>query len=256
MSKPSVAIIVPFRIQQGQNRQWELQRFIPHMTSMMDKLLQTKDIIKYHIYVIEQHYEKKFNRGLLLNIGAYLCHKSYDTFIFHDVDLLPDETLGKWYSHLPIYLQRYGRRLNICGPIHIASCWKDRYIGESYFGGIVSFHRKMFQECNGFPNTFWGWGGEDDALLKRCKENNFDIQKVRLGSIRDIETDGFGNQMNLQEKLDFLKKNKEWKCHNKWEMKHEDITQWMYNGLCNVHRLFNILDFETSGDMTKIHVQI
>jgi predicted glycosyltransferase involved in capsule biosynthesis len=44
----------------------------------------------------------------------------------------------------------------------------DRYSGnEKYLGGIVSFSIKQFEDINGFPNNFWGWGGEDDEMKKR-----------------------------------------------------------------------------------------
>ena len=34
----SVAIIVPFRIQAGQNREWELNQFTSYMTKYMNEL--------------------------------------------------------------------------------------------------------------------------------------------------------------------------------------------------------------------------
>ena len=76
----TVAIIVPFRIQKKQNREWELQQFIPHMETMMNQLVNERKIQSYHIYVIEQNQsQKKFNRGLLLNIGANFARQSYPT---------------------------------------------------------------------------------------------------------------------------------------------------------------------------------
>ena len=47
----NIAIIVPFRIQKGQNREWELSQFIPHMKDMMDSLVDNKEIDNYHIYI-------------------------------------------------------------------------------------------------------------------------------------------------------------------------------------------------------------
>ena len=98
-----VAIIVPFRIQKGQNREWELEQFTLYMTKYMDEILKNEKITKYHIYVIEQDYGKKFNRGMLLNIGFHLTNKSYNTFIFHDVDLLPSKNIQRYYSIEPKY---------------------------------------------------------------------------------------------------------------------------------------------------------
>ena len=76
----TVAIIVPFRIQKKQNREWELQQFIPHMEAMMNQLVNERKIQSYHIYVIEQNQsQKKFNRGMLLNIGANFARQLYET---------------------------------------------------------------------------------------------------------------------------------------------------------------------------------
>lgn len=49
--------------------------------------------------------------------------------------------------------------------------------GGRYFGGVVSFNREDFEKINGFPNTFWGWGGEDDEMYSR-------IMEVRAGAKR------------------------------------------------------------------------
>lgn len=34
----------------------------------------------------------------------------------------------------------------------------------------MAFNRKDFEAINGFPNTFWGWGGEDDEMYSRIVE--------------------------------------------------------------------------------------
>lgn len=46
-----------------------------------------------------------------------------------------------------------------------------RYLdNRRYFGGVVAFNRADFETINGFPNTFWGWGGEDDEMYSRIVE--------------------------------------------------------------------------------------
>ena len=140
----SVAIIVPYRdIHPKQNRSKHLQKFVPHMLNFLSKQLQKGTIVDYHIYIIEQSNDsRKFNRGKLLNIGFDLACKNrcrskktysdivdHDVFIFHDVDLLPnnDDVLGPYYTQFPKV------------PVHIARVW-DRYSNNpKYFGGIISF---------------------------------------------------------------------------------------------------------------------
>ena len=47
-----------------------------------------------------------------------------------------------------------------------------------YFGGITSFSVSQFKQINGFPNNFWGLGGEDDELHKRTKKVGMEISLV------------------------------------------------------------------------------
>lgn len=36
-----------------------------------------------------------------------------------------------------------------------------------FFGGVSGLTVEQFHKINGFPNAFWGWGGEDDDLWNR-----------------------------------------------------------------------------------------
>lgn len=141
--QPKVAIIVPYRdVSKERTREQQLQRFVPEMCKYLDA-----SVADYEIFIVEQSNDRrKFNRGKLLNIGFDLaCKQNCSIFIFHDVDLLPSAELRPYYLQLPTEK-----------PIHIARVW-DRYNSNpSYFGGVVSFSKEMFERVNGFPNTFWG----------------------------------------------------------------------------------------------------
>ena len=140
----SVAIIVPFRdLHPAQNRSKHLKAFVPHMVQFLTKLKKDGLVSDFHIYIMNQSDDqRKFNRGKLLNIGFDMAKKSkrgHDVFIFHDVDLLPNDDLGAWYAKFPKT------------PIHIARVW-DRYSGnKKYFGGVVSFSSSDYKRINGFP---------------------------------------------------------------------------------------------------------
>lgn len=75
------------------------------------------------------------------------------------MDLLPSPELVPYYLEPPA-----------AGPVHIAHVW-GRYSGNpKYIGGAVAFTAEHFRRINGFPNTFWGWGGEDDEMRRRIDE--------------------------------------------------------------------------------------
>jgi hypothetical protein len=202
------------------------------MKQYLTNLITTHKIQDYHIYIIEQsNDQRKFNRGKLLNIGFdYALKRSvkhpprHNIFIFHDVDLLPQPDVSEWYATVPTK------------PIHIARVW-DRYSNNTkYFGGIVSFSESDMKRINGYPNTFWGWGGEDDEMQKRLETCGIQWVGPSSGTIQDLE------MMDLKTKLGFLKENKEWKCMVKWEAWEEHATTWRVNGLADLS--YDILKIE------------
>jgi len=116
--------------------------------------------VRYRIYIVEQSIDgRKFNRGKLLNIGFDLAEKDgCEMIVLHDVDLLPSPELLDYYTTIPGI------------PMHIAKLWNRYNNNDKYFGGIVAFSVQQFRLINGFPNNFWGWGGEDDEMMKRIDE--------------------------------------------------------------------------------------
>lgn len=221
------AIIVPFRESDSVNktRTKQLNRF----TAFMADYLKGH---KYHIIVIEQSDDnRKFNRGMLLNIGfeyAYTSDFGFTNYVFHDVDLLPSEELKEYYIETP------GKN-----PVHIAAVW-DRYNSNPrYFGGIVAFRGDIFDKVNGYPNNFWGWGGEDDELYARVVRKKLEIKKPTKGSILDME------QMTVAQKLDYLNAH-DAKFMQKREAlaKHEET--WKHNGVN--HLSFQEIGHSSCGD--------
>lgn len=183
----TIAIILPFREANGQQRAEQLTSFVEHMKTFIFKGAPDN----YRIYVIEQSVDERlFNRGALLNAGYTIASadRDYNAYIFHDVDLLPSQELAPFYTRAPPAGTAF----------HIAGVWK-RYCGATFFGGAVSFTSADFEATNGFPNTYWGWGGEDDELRDRTRENRIRITRPLTGSMVDLEN------LSLKEKLEQLK---------------------------------------------------
>jgi N-terminal domain of galactosyltransferase len=42
-----------------------------------------------------------------------------------------------------------------------------RLLYPEFFGGVTAMRGDHFEKLNGFPNQYYGWGGEDDELWYR-----------------------------------------------------------------------------------------
>ncbi|XP_009272759.1 PREDICTED: beta-1,4-galactosyltransferase 4 [Aptenodytes forsteri] len=151
-----VAILIPHR-----NREKHLLYLLEHLHPFLQR-----QQLDYGIYVIHQAGSTKFNRAKLLNVGYLeaLKEANWDCFIFHDVDLVPENDFNIYMcdrqpKHLVVGRNNTGYRL--------------RYQG--YFGGVTALTRDQFSKVNGFSNNYWGWGGEDDDLRIRVE-----MQKMRV----------------------------------------------------------------------------
>ncbi|KAM4620847.1 beta-1,4-galactosyltransferase 4 [Polymixia lowei] len=156
IARQSVAILIPHR-----NREKHLLYLLHHLHPFLQR-----QQLHYGIYVIQQAGDATFNRAKLLNVGYLEALKdhNWECFIFHDVDLVPENDYNlymcdKQPKHLVV-----GRN---------ATGYKLRYKG--YFGGVTAMTKDQFDKVNGFSNTYWGWGGEDDDLRIRVQ-----LQKMKI----------------------------------------------------------------------------
>ena len=176
MSK-KISIIVPYR-----NREEHMKQFIPHM----EKTLKSENI-DFEIVIVHQADDKKFNRAKLLNVGFQESPDS-DYYAFHDVDMLPidsDYSFPDGPTHLATEAEQFGYKLPYDG----------------YFGGVTLFDKESFIKINGYSNSYWGWGAEDDDVLLRCMITEIPTyrKKCRYRSLdhtRDIEQTQY--MLNIQ----------------------------------------------------------
>ena len=245
-AKHKTAIIVPFRDTKDGSRGLQLDQFIERMTEFMGNNA-------YTIYIINQTDDgRKFNRGALLNVGYRLAIEDSDNdiFVFHDVDLLPNDAL----------LPRYTTPPSKNSGVHISKMW-DRYKGsdtntDHYFGGIVSFDKETYKTVNGYPNSFWGWGGEDDVIRDRMRhmsilvEDGADIDGE--GKITDLEN------LTLNQKRIVLNKfDGKTKAQFKRERVKQDVNNWQDDGVDQV--IWNDKKDSIPDELKQIsndHVQI
>lgn len=139
-----LAIVVPYRDR------------AEHLAIFEKAMLAYDYGVDFHIYIVEQHGNGKFNRGKLCNVGFLEAEKlGFTHVIFHDVDMIPH---GVDYSPAP----------NVTHLAARATQFKKELPYPKYLGGVVMFEREAFRKVGGFANDFWGWGLEDDDLYCRC----------------------------------------------------------------------------------------
>ena len=272
ISNNKLNIIVAYRNHPNDNtRKIQLEIFKEQISKIFN------GITDYHIYVIEQESERedydklseelkqegskmaKFNLGMLKNIGFQLANKENNKiknayYVLSDVDLLPSNELIEEYLRYPnnpIHLGNKGTRYNLDG--------KD---DDNFLGGVLSVNKDDFIKCNGYPNNFWGWGGEDNALLNRLNIKKMKIDRPEYPVI-DLE------DMDVKEKMIDLKKRenieqKKWEklCsdssifYEKYKNEKEkdgtkidcqNLNNWESNGLNNLEGLYKIISEEHKG---------
>lgn len=158
IAQQKVAMIIPFR-----NRDEHLKYWLYYLHPILQR-----QQLDYGVYIINQAGEETFNRAKLLNIGYAEALKDYDydCFVFSDVDLIPmdDRNFYKCYNqprHLSVSMDKFGFRLPY----------------TQYFGGVSSLSKEQFLKINGFPNNYWGWGGEDDDIFNRVTSKGMTISR-------------------------------------------------------------------------------
>jgi hypothetical protein len=150
-----LGIIIPYR-----NREEHLKKMLPHTVSFFRR---NTDIEPLFV-LAEQDDDLPFNRGAIVNHAYAACAGMIDYVCFHDVDYLP-----MWADYtepnLPSRIVWYGMDKRPVGH------GTDRaVIAQRYGLAAVAVMRKWhFEACNGYSNTYWGWGYEDTDLAKRLE---------------------------------------------------------------------------------------
>jgi hypothetical protein len=141
-----MSLIVPFRL-----REEHLKVFLPYIQNYLKE-----QSINFEIIIVNQNDKQPFNRAKLMNVGVLHAADDSDYYVFHDVDLLPENIDYRFCNHslkLFTYIKQEDKQY--------------KKYKESNFGGAVLVPKNIFFDINGFSNNYWQWGSEDDDFLMR-----------------------------------------------------------------------------------------
>ena len=109
-----------------------------------------------------------FNKGRLFNTGVHYIEKhqslNITCLVLHDVDLIPEND-GNFYSCESAHAKHTTIRVR---QLNSKRGYTRFY--EFLIGGVLILTLDMYKKVNGFSNSYWGWGGEDDDLSLRFIE--------------------------------------------------------------------------------------
>lgn len=217
-SEENLLIIVPFAdLRPEECREEQLRKFISHFQ---------KSGLRTTIVIAEQVAPKdQFNRGMLINLGVYWYTSrsgSPKVIVTHDVDMLPNKELLSQYNN--------SNEAMILFPNSPTA--KSTYGYQIGIGGAISsFQYDVFKRINGYPNTFWGWGGEDNALEFRIKTCGIKPVMVKKGDF--INTDA--QRLSGKGKMDYLNKNKI-RNMQAWEGLARNKKNWRVDGYAQLDK--------------------
>mgnify|MGYP006143354101 CR=1 FL=1 len=127
--------------------------------------------VEFDVFAVNQVDDFPFNRGALLNIGVQhaLATKpsrsrahsagtvlAYDYLALQDIDRFPSAVNRSCIQPAATYYAFPAMRPHALNPQALA-------------GGVLVVSTKLFRAVNGFSNTYWGYGSEDNDLFLRLR---------------------------------------------------------------------------------------
>ena len=228
-TQPVVWVVVPFQSSPGDDRAAQREMFLTHMVRLREYLAAKG--ISLRVRFAEQAFTgfrrnqgqhplaerdfpgmdgvstPKFNRGAILNAALSTITHGQSVFT-HDVDLVPVHN----EAGSPPSYDAYATVIPDTQILHLAGGW-DRYNPDgtlkftSYLGGVAGMTPRGWRAVNGYPNDFFGWGGEDDELRNRVNESgttvNDEYYDTRKFQLSDLE------KMSMEDKLESVQSKEE-----------------------------------------------
>jgi hypothetical protein len=137
--REKLAIIIPYR-----DRRDNLALLLKYLHPLLQRQKRY-----YRIFVVEQYGNDIFNKGRIMNIGVNEALKmdDFDCFIFHDVDLIPENDLNIYECSTE--------------PRHLCPSIDEMRYNLMYYnlvGGVLALNKQQLTKTNGFSSLYWGWG--------------------------------------------------------------------------------------------------
>ena len=231
----TVSLVVPFR-----NRYEHRSKLLSHMKAFMEPHNFTM-----FIYFIHQLNSEGFSRSRLFNVGFRAVPTSSDCVLIHDVDMLPDGAVNYTDCASPIQL---------CSEI---DSFQNSFPYATSAGGVVSASHADWMKINGMSNRFVGWGGEDDELFFRLRDNN--LLDPSTGVIRRPPK-GYGkySQVNDGDHTE-RKKSDTYNQMIQWiEQAGRREIDFSQDGISTNHDIFSVENLQNISDnlyTTMVHVR-
>ena len=150
-----LCVVIPYRDRESQ---------IPLFVEGFDKFISKRhDNLDYKVVLVNQCDAHEFNRASLLNVGFLENREEYDYFAFHDLDMIPQLRESEDDDHADYSKPDSIRRL--FSPTKYS------------MGGTILMTREAIEQTYGWPNVYWGWGGEDRNMFHRVCHFNVPIDE-------------------------------------------------------------------------------
>ena len=208
--KQKIDIIIPFR-----DRHAHFKKIKSHFDQLKYDIL---------IYVIEQNNNKHFNRAWLMNIGIKesMKHRQADCIVTSDVDIFGDVDYS-WCD----------KPTQICSEL---DCHGNGVPYYTSAGGVIQAKPADWVKINGFTNKAEGWGGEDDDLHHRFKQNNL----LTKGALRrPPKGKGICKCLHDDDHTKRVRSNKYHKIVSQIDRLSRGSKEWKKDGLNNLKYYFN-----------------
>uniref|UniRef100_H3CFT3 Si:dkey-199f5.8 n=1 Tax=Tetraodon nigroviridis TaxID=99883 RepID=H3CFT3_TETNG len=140
--------------------------------------------------------------------------EEWDCLFFHDVDLIPEDDRNTYTcdsnpKHAAIAMDKFGYKY-------------------MYFGGVSALTPMHYLKINGFPNNYWGWGGEDDDIGVRVSLAGMYITRpsLKIGRYKMIKHKlDKGNDVNPKRFNMLAKTRQTWKLDGMNTLEYKTISR-------------------------------